>query len=73
MNKIFKQLTSIKYKKEVRHKRTSPVTLCIDDKGYCLGKVDGNDIEKAFTDFPNASVLNIIPVRGKTKVIFKNS
>lgn len=71
MNKIFKQLTRLSSTKSVIPKRTNPVTLCFDEHGYCLGKLDGNDIDAAFDSFPAASVLNIVPVRGKTKVVIK--
>jgi len=71
MNKIFKQLTSLTAPKSIRPKRTTPVILCIDINGYCLGKLEGNDIKAAFEMFPNATVLNIIPVRGRTMVITK--
>ena len=71
MNKIFNSIFSLKPVKEVKPKRTQPITAAFTDEGEYLGQLEGNKQSEAFEKFPTATVLNIIPVRGKTKVVIK--
>lgn len=68
MNKYFKSIFTNKPVIE-KIKRTLPITAAFTAEGECIGKFDGADSSKAFTIFPNATIVYIIPVKGKSKVI----
>lgn len=70
MNKIFKAIMTGQGLKEKKPTRL-PLIAAFDKNGECLGSIPGNDENAAFLQFPKAVTLNVIPLRGKNKVITK--
>lgn len=73
MNKIFNKILggTFTVPEPKKEKRTMPITAAFDKDSHYLGQMNGSDAKAAFDKFPEATVLNIIPVRGKTKVVRK--